>query len=63
MEFGSKVRELRKQRSLSREALAVRAGVSYATVSRIESGSYPSQRTIRQLASALQVPVAELLSA
>lgn len=63
MEFGANVRELRKQRNLSREALAVRAGVSYATVSRIESGSYPSQRTIRQLARALKVSVTELLSA
>lgn len=63
MELGANVRELRKQRNLSREALAVRAGISYATVGRIESGTYPSQRTIRQLAEALDVTVTELLSA
>ena len=63
MALETKVRELRKQRSLSREALAVRADISYATVARIESGVWPSQRSIRQIAEALEVTVEELLSA
>lgn len=63
MDLASNVRQLRKAKGLSREALAVRAGISYATVGRIESGTFPSQRTIRQLAAALDVTVTELLSA
>ena len=37
--FGERVRELRKQRKLTMDDLALRAGVSKSTIGRIEKGA------------------------
>lgn len=56
------LRRLRRARSLTQQALADRAGVSRVSIARIESGrNSPGARSLRRLARALDVGVAELL--
>jgi transcriptional regulator with XRE-family HTH domain len=60
---GTKVRELREQQHLSQEALAFKAGVSVATVTRIERGIGGNRtHTVSLIARALDVPVGDLLN-
>jgi transcriptional regulator with XRE-family HTH domain len=57
-DVGLRVRELRKQRSLSLRALAEACNISPNTVSLIERGlSSPSVDTLQRLASGLGVPI------
>jgi transcriptional regulator with XRE-family HTH domain len=54
------VRKLRSERGLAMEALAARAGVTLNTISRLElAQSDPSWSTVRQVAAALGVSLAE----
>jgi transcriptional regulator with XRE-family HTH domain len=61
----AKLKELRRRRALSLRELQEESGVSYATTWRLESGraSRAHPRTIRKLARALGVDVAELVEA
>lgn len=69
--FGETVRALRTERGLSQEALAWRAGITKNQVQLIEAGrgsardrvtpSNPRMTTVSGIASALQVPVTDLL--
>ena len=60
--IGSKIRELREAASLTQEDLAHEAGISTSTLSRIERGNYqPRLDTLGKLATALSLPVADLL--
>jgi len=66
MQFGQRVRELRKSKSLSQRALGERIGVSFTYVSKIENGKldfgdYPSEALIHRLAEALDADEDELL--
>ncbi len=71
MSLGEKIRELRKAHldpkapgRITQEDLAHKAQISVSTVQRIEAGTYqPRLPTLRRLAKALSVPVAELLEA
>jgi transcriptional regulator with XRE-family HTH domain len=57
-----RLRELRKLRALSQQELAEAAGIGRATLSRIERGETGAHgRTLRRLAEALRVDVAELV--
>jgi transcriptional regulator with XRE-family HTH domain len=62
---GQRLRRLRNQRRLSREQLAVRAGISPATVARLErQPAAPCRcRTLGRLAAALDEDPARLTSA
>jgi transcriptional regulator with XRE-family HTH domain len=61
--FGSRVRELRKAKRLSQEALAERAGLHWVYVSGIERGlRAPTLDVVGRLASALGVSPAELFA-
>jgi transcriptional regulator with XRE-family HTH domain len=61
---GATVRELREQRGLSREVLAVNAGLSLGTLARLELGkSDPPWSTLRAVAAALEVTMRDLVSA
>lgn len=61
---GRNVRELRQQRRMTIDALAAAAGVSRGTVIQVESArGNPSVATLCNLAAALQVGVASLVSA
>ena len=54
--MGTKLKELREQAILSQRDLAEKAGVSYATICRLETGKQkPNFKTIRKLAEALDV--------
>jgi transcriptional regulator with XRE-family HTH domain len=61
--LGAVVRRLRRQRDLTQDQLARRAGLDQGHVSQIESGkrANPSALVIKKLARALGVPVGELL--
>jgi putative transcriptional regulator len=61
--FGIALRELRKQRGLTQEELAVKIDRSTDSVSQLERGiNEPSFETLYRLSEALQVPAAFLLS-
>ncbi|WP_134160989.1 S24 family peptidase [Alicyclobacillus sacchari] len=61
--FGQYLRELRKQRNLTINQLALYSGVSAALISRIENNqrSNPKPDTLKKLASALKISYEELL--
>lgn len=63
-EFGARLRELRKQASLSQRELANRVGVNFTYLSKIESGVMPppSEKVILRLAEALNADKDELLT-
>ena len=56
------IKKLRKQRKLSQEELAKKAGVTYSTLIKLESGvnKNPTIKTIQQIAAALEVTLDEL---
>lgn len=59
--LGKAVRQLREKRGLTQEALAHDAGVTTGTLSMIERGhSNPAWGTVRGIAEALDVSLAEL---
>ena len=61
MEFGTRIRTLRKERGLSLEQLAAKSTVALATLSRIENGKGSGTfRTHQKIAEALDVPITEL---
>ena len=62
MPFAEQLIRTRKMRHLSQQQLAMRSGVSQQAISKLETGkSSPSEYTIRQLATALRVPMSMLL--
>jgi transcriptional regulator with XRE-family HTH domain len=62
MSLADSVRRLRSARYLSQAELATKAGVSRATIARIEAGEIiPYPRTVRKLAEALGVAPTELV--
>lgn len=61
MSVATTIRRIRTDRGLTLEALAQRSGLSLASVQRIETGRQdPRAEALRKLASALEVPVADL---
>src|SRR6266568_7151681 len=60
-QFGGYIRHLRTQRKLSMRGLAKVAGVDSGALTRLESGkTTPTPHTIKALAIALDVPLADL---
>lgn len=58
----TKLRAIRERKGVSLRALKVRSSVAVATLVRIEGGGYdPRLSTLRKLAKALAVSVAELI--
>ena len=57
------IKKLRNQRKLSQEELARKAGVTYSTLIKLESGvnKNPTIKTIQQIAAALEVSLDELM--
>lgn len=61
LHFGVRLKQLRKEKKLTQEELAVRIGRSVDALSNIERGkSLPNFTTIEQLAQALDVPLKNL---
>lgn len=66
MNFGERIRDLRKAKNLSQRGLADKVGVSFTYISKIENekldfGDYPSEDLIRKLAKSLGADADELL--
>lgn len=61
--FGEKVRQIRKEKGLSQEALADLAGIDRSYMGHIERGDQNITLTkIHQIADALEVPIINLIS-
>jgi transcriptional regulator with XRE-family HTH domain len=62
--LGATVRELREARGVSREVLAVKAGLGLGTLGRLELGkSDPPWSTLRAVAAALELTMSGLAAA
>lgn len=62
MTLGNRIKALRAQRRITQAILAERAGLTLAYIGRLETGHYdPQLSTLRKLAKALKVTMAELL--
>jgi transcriptional regulator with XRE-family HTH domain len=60
--FTANLRRTREQRGLSQEAVGDRAGMTQSQYARIERGDVdPTIKTLKRLATALQVTAADLL--
>lgn len=61
---GAMVHRLRLERGVTQEALAFRANITIASLSRIERGAVadPKVSTLRKIAKALNMSMAELLA-
>lgn len=64
MDFGERLRELRKQQSLSQRELAALVGIDFTYLSKIEVGRMdpPSEAVIRKLAAVLGADEDELIN-
>jgi len=61
--FGEKVRQIRKEKGLSQEALADLSGIDRSYMGHIERGDQNITLTkIHQIADALDIPVVNLIS-
>jgi len=62
--IGARLREVRKRRGLSQQALASTSGVSLSLIRKLEQGERADTRleTARQLAAALHVPTTSLIA-
>jgi transcriptional regulator with XRE-family HTH domain len=66
MQFGQRVRAIRKSKDLTQRQLAHRLGVSFSHISKVENerlqfGDYPSEKFIHKLAAELDADEDELL--
>src|SRR5260221_10310472 len=64
MEFGQRLRNLRKQKNLSQRDLAARVGIDFTYLSKIEGGHSdpPSEVIIRRIAQVLEADEDELIN-
>ncbi|MDR1996931.1 MAG: helix-turn-helix domain-containing protein [Candidatus Margulisbacteria bacterium] len=61
--IGRRIKQLRKERGLTREKLAFENGLSKPTITRIERNEFdPKLSTLLKIARGLDLKVAELLS-
>lgn len=60
-QMGKRIQALRKKQHLSRQQLAAKARVSREYIRKLEAGRYDPAGTLRRIAKALDVPLAELL--
>ncbi len=64
MEFGQRLRDLRKQKNLSQRDLAARVGIDFTYLSKIEGGRLdpPSEVIIQRIAQVLEADEDELIN-
>lgn len=60
--LGQRIKELRKEKGLTQEELAIKAGVSYTTLTKVENEAIknPSFETVAAIAKGLEVTLDEL---
>jgi transcriptional regulator with XRE-family HTH domain len=63
MTIADRIKQLRKEHSLTQEDLAAKAGLGIATIQRVERGERPSAATIASIASAFNLSALALTSA
>ena len=62
-QFGAKLRQLRQDKGLSQEGVALEAGLDLTTINEIEMGSRnPSLITVAKVAKALDKKLSDLLT-
>ena len=61
--INKKIKKYRKDKKLSQEELARKAGVTYSTIIKIESGANdnPTVKTLKKIADALGTTIDELV--
>ncbi len=60
--YGEVIRQLRKERELTQEQLGEKAGVDPKSIIQIEGGKRnPTLKTLQKIATALEVPISDLL--
>jgi len=61
--LSANIKELRKKQQLSQEQLAQKAGITYSTLIKIESGSNqnPTLETLTKLANVFKIKIDELV--
>jgi len=61
--IGKKIKKLRLKNNLTQEKLAIRSGIPYTSLTKIESGVIrkPAVQTMAKIAKALYVAIEELL--
>lgn len=64
MDFGSRIRQLRKEKDISLRELADRVGIDFTYLSKIENGKVepPSEEVIRLISQEFEVDPEDLLS-
>lgn len=63
MDFGKKVKEIRKSKGLSQRELGEKMGITQQTIAQYERAiEQPKLTTVRKLAEALEVPIGELVT-
>ena len=62
--LSANIKKLRKQYHLSQEELAKKAGITYSTLIKIESGlnKNPTLETLKKIASAFKIKIDELVN-
>jgi transcriptional regulator with XRE-family HTH domain len=63
MTIAHRIKQLRKEHSLTQEDLAAKAGLGVATIQRVERGEHPSAATIASIAAAFALSPVALTSA
>jgi len=60
--IGKKIKKLRQKNNLTQEKLAIKAGIPYTTLTKIESGviKKPAVQTVLKIAEALNIKVEDL---
>jgi len=61
--IGKKIKKIRMKNNLTQEKLAIKAGVSYTTLTKIESSviKRPAVQTIAKIAKAMNISIDELI--
>ncbi len=61
--LGRRIKEIRKQKGFTQEQLAIKAGVAYTTLTKVENEAIknPSFKTVVAIAKGLEVDVNELI--
>ena len=63
MDFGKKIKEIRKSKGLSQRELGEKMGITQQTIAQYERAiEQPKLMTVRKLAEALDVPIGELVT-
>lgn len=61
-EFGTRIKNLRKERNLRQQYVADQVGISRNTLSHVENGDkFPSMEVVINLSSLFEVPIGMLL--